>query len=251
MFWPDVIVLKQFYGSALGQMTLRTVRRAVQNCWSGSVSGECLLGIGYTGPYLEHFMDKAERVIALMPAEQGAQHWPAGGSANHAFLADEAEIPLPDESISRVLIVHACENTEQLRHMMHEVWRILAPGGRILVVAPNRRGAWARAPHSPFAHGSPFSGSQLKIMLREQRFTPYESHYTLFTPPIRRDLVLKSSWLFEWLGQRFFRAFGGLIVMEAEKQLFAISGQTKAKRSRRESYNPAAQPVMTFDSPKQ
>ena len=28
--------------------------------------------------------------------------------------------------------------------MMRELWRVLADGGRMIVVAPNRRGLWAR-----------------------------------------------------------------------------------------------------------
>lgn len=246
MFWPDVIVLKQFYASPLGQLAARMIRRGIDRCWSGSVAGETILGVGYTGLYLEPYIENAERVIALMPLEQGAMHWP-NQLKNMTFLSDEAEIPLPDESVSRVLMVHSCENSEQLRHMMHEVWRILAPGGRILVVAPNRRGAWARAPHSPFAHGSSFSNSQLKAMLREQRFTPYESHYLLFTPPIRHDLCLKANWVFEWIGSRFFKIISGLILMEAEKQLFAVNGPATAKQRRREIYIPATQPAMTRD----
>lgn len=245
MFWPDVIDLKLFYTSPVGRMAEGVIARTITKLWRPSPD-ECILGIGFTQPYLEPFRENAQRIMALMPDAQGALHWPIEGQ-NLTFLADEADIPLPDESMSRVLIVHAVENSEQLRHMLREVWRVLAPNGKLLVVAPNRRGVWARRPVSPFAHGSPFSASQLRAVLRDHRFTPYESHYTLFTPPTNNEWVLKTSRMCEYIGSRFFPLFSGVIVMEAEKQIYAPSTQRAVRKQRERGYAPSAQPALTFD----
>lgn len=247
MFWPDVIDLKLFYTSPLGRVAEGVIARAITRIWKPA-QGECVLGIGFTQPYLEPFRDSAERIMALMPAAQGALHWPVDGEKNLTFLADEADIPLPDESMSRILLVHAVENSEQLRHMLREVWRILAPNGKILVVVPNRRGVWARRPFSPFAHGSPFSASQLRAVLRDHRFTPYESHYTLFTPPTTSEFLLKASRFFEIVGCRFFTMFSGVILMEAEKQIYAPSTQRVVRKKREPDYAPAPQPALSCDS---
>lgn len=246
MFWPDVIDLKLFYTSPLGHVAESVIARCIHSLWKPA-TGECVLGIGFTQPYLEAYRENAARIIALMPASQGALHWPLGTNRNLTFLADESEIPLPDESVSRVLIVHALENSEQRTHMMREVWRVLAPNGRVLVIAPNRRGVWARMPASPFAHGSPFSVSQLRTVLRENRFTPYDAHYTLFTPPTDNDVLLRASRFFEFVGKRFFTVFSGIIAMEGEKQIYAQSTQRVVRKERERSYVPATQPVMTCD----
>jgi SAM-dependent methyltransferase len=246
MFWPDIIDLKLFYTSPLGRVAEGVVARCISRLWQPA-NDECVLGIGFTQPYLEPYRETAERIMALMPASQGALHWPLDAKANLTFLADEGDIPLPDESVSRVLIAHALENSEQRTHMMREIWRVLAPNGRLLVVAPNRRGVWARMPASPFAHGSPFSASQLRTVLRENRFTPYDAHYTLFTPPTGNEFLLKASRFFEFVGKRFFTVFSGVIVMEGEKQIYAQSTQRLAPKGRERSYVPTTQPVMTCD----
>ena len=245
MFWPDVIDLKLFYASRLGQIASREIRAAMAEIWENT-HDENVLGIGYTQEFLEPYREKSSHIISLMPASQGAIHWPAGGP-NLTFLGDEAEIPLPDESIHKVLLVHAMENSEQLRHMMREIWRVLVPGGCLLVIVPNRRGAWARVPRSPFAHGSPYSAPQLSTVMRDHSFTPYHARHVLYTPPSSREFLLKSSPLFETIGKRFFSMFSGLILMEGEKQIYAPSKPAAVRKKRSQSYVPATQPVMTCD----
>ncbi len=245
MFWPDIIDLRMFYAKRTGGMVTRIVRQKLRQIWP-DMPGETLLGIGYTSPYLDAYLEDAGRVLSLMPSGQGALRWPVGRNGNLSLLADEAEIPLPEESISRVLVVHAMENTEQLRHMLREIWRVLAPGGRLLIVVPNRRGMWARSPGSPFAQGSPFTGAQMRGVLREHQFTPYESHYILFTPPMRGESLLRFNRFFEAIGPRLCRPLGGLLVMEAEKQIYAPSTQKTRKQKRARAYAlPASQPAAS------
>ena len=43
------------------------------------------------------------------------------------------------------------------RQMLREVWRVLAPSGRLMAVIPNRRGVWTRTDTTPFGHGRPFT----------------------------------------------------------------------------------------------
>jgi hypothetical protein len=50
------------------------------------------------------------------------------------------------------------------------LWRVLAPEGKLLLVAPNRTSLWAQVERSPFAHGRPYSRSQLDRLLRDAMF---------------------------------------------------------------------------------
>lgn len=240
MFWPDVVALKEFYATPLGQVACHAVRRHVRRSWS-DVKDEVILGLGFTPPYLLPFQQEAQRMLVCMPAQQGVIHWPPQGR-NQTFLSDEAELPLPDNSVHRALVVHALENSEQVRPMLAELWRVLAPAGRLIVVAANRRGIWARAPSSPFAHGQPYSAGQLRELLTEHSFTPLQLHSCLFFPPTGRRYVLRSARLLEGLGNYFFPAFGGLLLQEAEKRLYAPLAQATQVRRRR-AYLPAGQAV--------
>ena len=132
---------------------------------------ERLVGLGYTLPWLDRFGADAERVFAFMPATQGAVNWPADGPSATALVFDE-ELPLVDSSIDRMLLVHSLEHAENPRETLKEIWRVLAPAGRVVIVVPNRRGIWARFEHTPFGTGRPFSRGQLNELLREANFTP-------------------------------------------------------------------------------
>src|SRR6185437_16115014 len=138
----DVVDLSDFYTGRLGQVARRMIRRRIRLIWP-NLTGMRLLGLGYATPYLKLFREEAERVLALMPPPQGVLPWPLD-AANVVALADEGELPLQDFSIDRVLLVHSLEHSEQVRALLKEVWRVLAGGGRLMVVVPNRRGIWAR-----------------------------------------------------------------------------------------------------------
>lgn len=238
MFWPDVVALKEFYASPLGQLTGAAVCRHIRRYWP-EVKDEVVLGVGFAPPYLAPCLSEAQRVLLCMPAQQGVIHWPPQ-ARNLAMLADEAELPLPDNSVHKILVVHAIENSEHVRGMLSEIWRVLAPAGRVLIVAPNRRGIWARAPQSPFAHGQPYTLGQLKDVLTEHSFTPVRFASALFFPPSERKYVLKSARFIEKTGEYFFPAFGGLVLQEAEKRLYAPVAQ-KAHRHLRRIYAAASQ----------
>src|ERR687888_355386 len=85
---------------------------------------------------------------------------------NLTALVDENDLPLPDRSVDRVLLVHAVECTEQVRPMLREIWRVMADGGRLIVVAPTRAGLWSQVDRSPFYQGHPYSPGQLAVLLR-------------------------------------------------------------------------------------
>ena len=78
------------------------------------------------------------------------------------------------------------EEAESALETLREIWRILAPGGTVMIVAPNRRGVWARSDATPFGHGRPFSRGQLTQLLRDALFSPIGWTEALYMPPVRR-----------------------------------------------------------------
>jgi hypothetical protein len=224
----DAVDLRDFYATGLGQIAARMIRRRIRSVWP-DLSGQSVLGLGYATPYLNYSRDGAAHAMAAMPAAQGVLHWPSDGPGL-TTLVDEAELPFPDLSIDRMILVHALETTEQVRPMMREVWRVLSGSGRLLVVVPNRRGIWARLDRTPFGHGQPYSSGQLSRLLRETMFTPVKSHAALFVPPTRSRMVLASAPAWEQLGIRGKAPFAGVVMVEATKQIYA--GHTVPRRRR-------------------
>ncbi len=229
LMWPDIVDLKDFYDSSLGLVARRMIRRRLRELWP-DVRAMRVLGLGYATPYLRPFRAEAERVLAVMPSGMGVLHWPPEGP-NLACVADEAELPLPDLSMDRVLLVHGLECTEQLRALLREAWRVMSDSGRLLVVVPNRRSIWARADHTPFGHGHPYSLEQLRRVLREAMFTPVRTARALYVPPSRRRFLLAAAPAWENIGHRWFQPLGGVTMVEAGKQIYAGVVERKGART--------------------
>ena len=226
--WTDVIDLRDFYDGGLGQTTRRLLRRHLRQLWPDTHDLR-ILGLGFATPLLRPFLGQAERVIAVMPANQGVLHWPPEGPGL-TVLADESDLPLPDSSMDRIVLMHALESTEQVRAMMREVWRVLADGGRLVIIVPNRRGIWARLERTPFGNGRPYTGGQLARMLRDNMFTPVSLSGALFLPPTTSRVLLRSAPAIEEVGRRWFQTFAGVHIVEATKQIYAATPSRASKR---------------------
>jgi len=233
--YVDVVDLRDFYETRLGQVARRMIRRRIRLIWP-DLRGMRLLGLGYATPYLRLFRDEAERSIAVMPSSQGVLSWPREGP-NAVALADEGELPLQDYSIDRVLLAHGLEYSQQVRPLLKEIWRVMAGGGRLLVVTPNRRGIWARIDRTPFGQGHPYTPSQLSRVLREADFTPERVSTALFVPPNGSRMMLRSAAAIEQIGERWFTTFAGVSVVEASKQIY-VKPALKRRESRRQAYLP-------------
>jgi SAM-dependent methyltransferase len=143
--------------------------------------------------------------------------------------------------VDRVLLVHALEISANAPELLREVWRVLAPGGRLLAVIPNRRGLWARMDTTPFGYGRPYSRFQITQLLRETFFTPTGWGEALYVPPIARGWFLRSSVAWERTGATLSAPFAGVHIVEATKQVYRA---IPARRERRR-FVPVLQPALS------
>lgn len=215
----DITALRRFYGADLGRLARRQISAALATLWPAA-KGQSVLGVGYPTPYLSLYRHEAARAVAVMPGSQGGCRWPEQGACL-ATLADDAALPFADRMFDRVLLVHDLEFTDSVTARLREVWRVLAEGGRMAVVAPNRTGLWARLERSPFAYGRPFSEGQLSRALSESLFMPGRCVRTLVVPPLRLPGLGLAATLDRPLG-RWLPGVAGVLVLEAEKQTEAV-----------------------------
>lgn len=238
----DVVDLRSFYATPLGRVAQRFIGDVLRERWT-NVSGLSVLGVGYATPWLDTFRDKAVRVIAVMPAEQGVVNWPVEGGVSSTALVDATMMPLPDSCVDRLLIVHALENSDAPHDLLAEIWRILTPGGRMILVAPNRRSVWARMDTTPFGQGQPYSRGQLRALLREALFSPIHEAEALYGPPFARPAFLRLASAFEKVGARLALPGAGVHVIEATKQVYRLVGARKATRRALPQMEPALAPT--------
>lgn len=227
---PDIVNLRQFYSSRLGRRVKSTLRLVVRRQWMGSTGG-VTLGVGYATP-LESALARARGegalVAALMPAEQGGLYWPTDG-ANRSVIGDVMRPPFAVNSVARMVMMHVLEHAARPEELLRISWQLLAPGGRVLLVVPNRRGLWARLGRTPFATGTPYRLSEARALVRDAGFTLREITSALYTPPSAHPIAIGLWWVVEFFGSMLLPRSGGVFIIEAEKQIYAGVGTLATK----------------------
>ncbi|MDG2341302.1 MAG: methyltransferase domain-containing protein [Paracoccaceae bacterium] len=229
----DVQDLRNFYyRSALGRAVQKSIRDQVLQLWP-EADGQTVVGYGFAVPLLRPYLGKARRVIGLMPGPQGVMPWPAG-MANVSTLCHETMWPIETGRVDRLIIMHGLETGDDPDAVLDEAFRVLGPGGKLILVVPNRAGLWVRADHTPFGYGRPYTLGQVETQLQLHQFMP-ESHCgALHFPPSQTRFWLKTSNVIERLGNRLSNMLtSGVLIVEADKRVhLPIDGGTAvAERS--------------------
>ncbi len=226
----EAIRLQSWYQTPLGETAIRMVGSSMER-WLALNPSDRTLGFGYPQPFLDRLRPWIGSVLGASPAEMGVACWPTGQNNRIAQVRPDA-LPFPDDAFERIIMTHLLEGVQSPRATLRESWRVLAPGGRLLVMVPNRGGWWARRDATPFGWGRPFSPKQLRLTLEESLFLPRQSCFALFCPPLtgKRWLGAASAW--EKGGARWFAPLGGVILCEAEKVMYAVASVETNGRSR-------------------
>lgn len=214
----DARALTDFYATPLGRVARRAILARLRAFWP-TVHGLRLLGYGFPAPYLRLFQGEAERVIAANPAAQGVIGWPPDKPAS--LLCEEDALPFPDLFFDRIMVVHGLEGAEGLRPLLRQLWRVLAPEGKLLIVAPNRASLWAQVQSSPFGTGRPFSRGELAQLLRDSLLEPGRWDRGLYAPPFKPLVGSGAGW--ESFGSRLLPGLGGVHIVEASKSIYAAA----------------------------
>jgi SAM-dependent methyltransferase len=227
----EIDQLRQFYGSPLGQVATRALRPRLAAFWP-LAPRTSLLGLGYPMPYLRIWRAESDRTAACTYAAMGALRWPRN-RPGLTTVAEEDRLPFPDLSFDRVLMIHALEHAENARRALREAWRVLKDDGHLLIVAPSRTGWWAYREITPFGHGHPYSPGQLDRLLGAVMFRVVRRDVALFAPPIDWRALLRGAGAWERLGRRFAPRLGGVVMIEATKDMYAAIPAGVVARSRR------------------
>ena len=238
--YDDVIALRDFYKAPLGQHVAGQMHTHMIRFWQVDASS-CNVMLGYGIGWLppasrDHEMPA--NLSSLMLARSGVIAWPESEPVRSG-LVDSHALPLPDVHVDRLLLAHALEFNAEPGRLLDECWRVLDGAGRLLVVVPNRRGLWARSEHVPFGHGRPYSSRQLCQLLESHGFVPKRTYRTVCLPPLHNRVMMRFAITIERLGQRWWPALGGLLLVEAEKKLYAAAGNTSKLRRRSAGTAPA------------
>ena len=274
--WFDITHMRAFYAKPLGQLVAQLLAAHLATYWPRQIiadkaqpshkiepttqtaTPERILGLGYALPFLDRLWPQAE-LFAFMPPRLGSIAWTntvantetnTGTAANiskggnRTCLIDEAAFPLADNSVDRILLLHMLEFATEPEALFGEVWRVLAPGGRVLLVAPNRYGVWAHSQRTVWSGGNHFSKRQIRRLLVKAEFVSLNWQACFLAPPSALRLTMRHASYVERAGRRFAPALCGLLIVEATKQVYAPIGKPARAASLASVLRPAQSTPM-------
>jgi SAM-dependent methyltransferase len=212
----DILKLRAWYRSPIGHMVRRTLQKHIDDSLP-NLRGKRILVLGYGAPYIKLWLKEAQ-VFCGMSARTGSVVWPESGLNRTCLLWDD-EMPFADGMFDVVLILHSLEFSDNASAYFSECQRIMKDSGSLLIITPNRLGAWCRLDETPLGLGQPYSIGQLNKELRHTSFAIEKASCGLFTPPYSKEWVLKHSDWFETWGSRFRSPLGGILIVKATKDL--------------------------------
>lgn len=216
---PHAETLTSWYATALGRKVARTIRQDIRPLngivWVGAQQPE-VLAVGFARPYLNL--------------------WP-GAQVTEVTAAELAHTKVEECRFDRVLICHALETQPEAETLLTACAKSLRPDGTLVVMAANRRSAWVWREFSPFAHGRPYSKSQLEDAVAAADLDCLAVTYGLHMPPSQSEWA----WQFDHVWQRLIRAcmpwVGGVVLLTAHKQVAGVRPLASTAKTMPEKIN--------------
>ena len=223
----DVGKIDAFYNSTRGQMVARLLNKELSKIWTPSNKTSNLV-VGF--PSI--FPERSAMFPVLMPSEIGGMPWESENVV-YSALIDSTSWPLESDSVDYVLITHALEFILDKNGFLLEASRVLRSAGKLIMIVPHRGGLWSRAETTPFGHGTPFSKRQIFSLLKNTGLNPEKCTRSLFLPPFVDKLPRVFSNQVEVFGERLLPLLGGVLIVEANKLVYAEPNKNRVAAKKR------------------
>ena len=211
----EISWIDHYYHSAKGRLFAELFRAQILEHLQPP---QHILTIGFGYPYI--CLPSAQSCPVLVPSEMGAIAWPDVSGIMSATIESDSW-PLVNDSVGQIVISHGLEFTYDPEACLSEANRVLEGSGKLLLIVPNRRSLWVRRDDSPLGHGRPFSRLQLTKLVTNAGFEVTCVKRLLFLPPVGLNLPYRLARLFDKFGQILWSMFGGVLVVEATKLVYA------------------------------
>ncbi len=209
--YPDVGRLAAFYAAPLGRRVAAVLKRRVRRR-VGSLAGRRVALVGFGVPLVAGLCERAAMHVQLMPAGIGAI-----AAARRAALVAETALPLADEAVDVVILLHALEAVPDPDALMREIWRILRPEGELVAILPRRASLWAMVASTPFGHGRPWRQREIEALLVERCFVVTGCERILRFPPFAPASL--PALAIERTAEALHLPIGGVLLVTAGKRL--------------------------------
>ena len=214
--------LDAFYTSRIGCVCTELIGQRIFDLW-GACQDLRLLGLGYPAPLLARWESTTQSCVGAAPEAYSEARFDQVRGQSLCHINDH-RLPFREAVFDRILLIHALEEAENPRQLLREVWRVLAPEGRVLVATANRKSLWSLDESKPLGHGRPWTRNQLTRFLNDSLFQVTASTTAIHMPPLNWPLITAAATSWERAGEALLPGFGGVVLVEATKHLHARPG---------------------------
>ena len=219
--YQDFNNLSDFYKTNIGRSLKNLISEKIKK-YVFLYDHEHVGFVGFSEPYSDLLKNKKIKVFNFFPAKLGiSKNNPKENSLN--ILHDEEQLPAEDLFFNHLVGVHYIENTSNLKKTLRELWRVLAPEGKIYLIIPNKKSSWSMSATSPFSSGFGFSKKQISDLLEENFYDIQFIDRLVYFPPWKLKILSNHYLLFEKLGSYFWRFFNGVYLCVAKKRIYSTT----------------------------
>ena len=195
----------------------RAIARYLQP-WTNPTGAALELGAGY-GEFIQSIPASRKWAVDVNPALRA--QW--GTSVTPLIQSALQPLPLESESVATVLASNFFEHfaTEESARILAEVDRVLAPGGRLIVVQPNFR-LEPRRYFDDYTHKAIYTDRGFQDFLRSLGWS-IEHAEARFTPFSMRSRLPAAGWMVRLYLALPYRPFAGQFLVIAKKVAQSLS----------------------------
>ena len=185
--------------------------------------GECCLEVGAGTGHITQFLAEHGLSVVGLDSSEAMLEVARQALDDHQVdwqLGHAQALPYDDESFDLCLSVTTLEFVDDPGQMLSEMYRVVAPGGRMVVATINRQSSWgrmyrreAKQQDTPFRQARFFSADELVKALGP--FGRVHWNSAVFFPPSGRWMFLAS--VLERVGRIFCKGSGALLVARVDK----------------------------------
>lgn len=207
--------MQGWFATPLGRLVAEAERSAVRDLL-GRLNGVYLLQVGGYGDDID------------LPLPCAVRHWVVDSVAEPglSLRGYTDDLPLRDDSVNVVVLVHALEFAESPHSILREAARVLAPEGRLLIIGFNPISLWGlkRVSLGLWRSRAPWGGHYYSIRrLRDWcsllSLEPLEGRTLFFRPPIQRSGLQQRLQGMEDLAGNWLPWFGGVSMLVGRKRV--------------------------------
>lgn len=223
-FDPVATLYDQFYDTELGR-TIDKLEKDLIYSLAEPHPGQLALDVGTgTGHFARDLATRGLRVIgvdvswAMLSVARNRTR--SALPLVHLVHADAARLPFVSDRLDLVLSVTALEFIAAPRLALEEMWRVLRPGGRLVIAVLNAVSPWAEArrqeaakQETPFSHAHFYAPEEFVALLAS--FGPVTWNSSVFIGPDGTGLEMAQ--LLEDTGRALRRDEGALLVGRVDK----------------------------------